>query len=163
MQLVILFSLMLNRPDYLNCLQDTNFSSVLEPMEISILNVMFQSSMLLFVFYSIVLMWSKMCKKDNSGKFGCFSPMRHTRNMNLKQESIPVGCVQPTRLPYLFWWLPLGVSPYRSGPVNSKSFVSKDFLRNKSKYELTIHFKHKMIGKNFTETSNKVELRIKHV
>ena len=123
---------------------------------------MFQSSMLLFVFYRIVLMWSKMCKKDNSGKFGCFSPMRRAHNI-LKQESILVGCVQPTCLPYLFWWLPLGVSQYRSGAVNSKSFVSNDFLRNKSKYELTINFKHEMIRKHFTETSNKMELRINRV
>ena len=123
---------------------------------------MFQSSMLLFVFYSIVLMRSKMCKKDNSGKFGCFSPMRRTHNI-LKQENIPVGCVQPTCLPYLYSRPRLGVSQFRSGTVNSKSFVSKDFLRNKSKYELTIHFKHEMIGIHFTQTLNKVELRINHV
>ena len=49
---------------------------------------------------------------------------------------------------------------YRSGTVNSKSFVGRDFLWNKWKYELTMHFKHEMIGKHFTETSNKVELRI---
>ena len=42
--------------------------------------------------------------------------------------------------------------------VNSKSFVGKDFVRIKWKYELTVHFKHEMIGKHFTETSNKVEL-----
>ena len=36
---------------------------------------------------------------------------------------------------------------YWSGMVNSKSFVSKDFLQNKWKYELTVHFKHEMIGK----------------
>ena len=36
---------------------------------------------------------------------------------------------------------------YRSGMVNSKSFVGKDFLRNKGKYKLTMHFKHEMIGK----------------
>ena len=52
---------------------------------------------------------------------------------------------------------------YRSDTVNSKSFVSKVFLRNKWKYELTVDFKHEMIGKHFTETSNKVELRINHV
>ena len=33
---------------------------------------------------------------------------------------------------------------YRSGTVNSKSFVGKDFLQNKWKYELTMHFKHEM-------------------
>ena len=49
------------------------------------------------------------------------------------------------------------------GTVNSKSFVGKDFLRNKWKYELTMHFKHEIIGEHFTETSNKVELRINHV
>ena len=57
---------------------------------------------------------------------------------------------------------------YRSGTVNSESFVGKDFLRIKWKYELamfelTVHFKHEMIGKHFTETSNKVELRINRV
>ena len=36
---------------------------------------------------------------------------------------------------------------YRSGMVNSKSFIGKDFLRNKWKYELTMYFKHEMIGK----------------
>ena len=55
---------------------------------------------------------------------------------------------------------------YRSGLFqsrNSKSFVDKDFLRNKWKCELTMHFKHEIIGKHFTETLNKVELRIKRV
>ena len=52
---------------------------------------------------------------------------------------------------------------YRSDTVNSKSFVGKDFLRVKWKYELTVHFKHEMIAKHFTETSNKVELRINRV
>ena len=28
----------------------------------------------------------------------------------LKQESIPVGCVQPACQLYMFWWLPLGVT-----------------------------------------------------
>ena len=42
---------------------------------------------------------------------------------------------------------------YRSGTVISKSFVGKDFLRNKWKYELTafeltVHFRHEMITKN---------------
>ena len=36
---------------------------------------------------------------------------------------------------------------YRLGTVNSKSFVGKDFLRLKWKYELTVHFKYEMIGK----------------
>ena len=49
---------------------------------------------------------------------------------------------------------------YRSGTVNSKSFVGKAFLRIKWKYGLTGHFKHEMIGKHFTETSYKVELQI---
>ena len=56
---------------------------------------------------------------------------------------------------------------YKSGTVNSKSFVSKDFLQNKWKYQLTMHFKYemigKMMGKHFIETSNKVELRINRV
>ena len=39
----------------------------------------------------------------------------------------------------------------------------KDFLQNQWKYELTVLFKHEMIGKHFTETSNKVELRINRV
>ena len=53
-------------------------------------------------------------------------------------------------------WIVL--SWYRSGTVISKSFVDKDFLRNKWKSELTVHFKHEMIGKHFTETSNKKKL-----
>ena len=52
---------------------------------------------------------------------------------------------------------------YRSGTVNSKSFVGKDLLRIKWNFELTVHFKHQMIGKHFIETSNKVELRINRV
>ena len=48
---------------------------------------------------------------------------------------------------------------YRSGTFNSKSFVGKDFLRIKWKYELTVQFKHEIIGKHLTGTSNKVELR----
>ena len=44
--------------------------------------------------------------------------------------------------------------------VNLKSFICKDFLRKK--YELTVYFKCEMIGKHFTETLNKVELRINH-
>ena len=50
---------------------------------------------------------------------------------------------------------------YRSGTVISKSFVGKDFLRIQWKYELTVHFKHEMIGKHFTETSNKMEFHIR--
>ena len=52
---------------------------------------------------------------------------------------------------------------YRSGTVNSKSFVGKDLLQIKWNFELTVYFKHEMIGKHFIETSNKVELRINHV
>ena len=36
---------------------------------------------------------------------------------------------------------------YRSGTVNSKSFVGKVLLRIKWKFELTVHFKHEMLGK----------------
>ena len=35
------------------------------------------------------------------------------------------------------------------GTVNLQSFVVKDFLRNKWKYELTVHFKYEMIVKHF--------------
>ena len=35
---------------------------------------------------------------------------------------------------------------YRLGTVNSKSFVSKVLLRIKWKFELTVHFKHEMLG-----------------
>ena len=38
-------------------------------------------------------------------------------------------------------------SNYRSGTDNSKSFVSKVLLRMKWKFELTVHFKHEMLGK----------------
>ena len=36
---------------------------------------------------------------------------------------------------------------YRSGTVNSKSFVGKVLLQIKWKFELTVHFKHEMLGK----------------
>ena len=36
---------------------------------------------------------------------------------------------------------------YRLGTVNSKSFVSKVLLRIKWKFELTVHFKHGILGK----------------
>ena len=36
---------------------------------------------------------------------------------------------------------------YRLGTVNSKSFVGKVLLRIKWKFELTVHFKHKMLEK----------------
>ena len=36
---------------------------------------------------------------------------------------------------------------YGSGMVNSKSFVGKVLLRIKWKFELTVHFKHEMLGK----------------
>ena len=52
---------------------------------------------------------------------------------------------------------------YRLGTVNSKLFAGKDFLRNKWKYELTVHFKHEMIGKHLTGTLIKVGLRINRV
>ena len=35
---------------------------------------------------------------------------------------------------------------YRLGTVNSKSFVSKVLLQIKWKFELTVHFKHEMLG-----------------
>ena len=36
---------------------------------------------------------------------------------------------------------------YRSGTVNSKSFVGKVLLRIKWKFELTVYFKHGILGK----------------
>ena len=36
---------------------------------------------------------------------------------------------------------------YRLGTVNSKSFVSKILLLIKWKFELTVYFKHEMLGK----------------
>ena len=35
---------------------------------------------------------------------------------------------------------------YRSGTVNSKSFVGKVLLRIKWKFELTVYFKHEILG-----------------
>ena len=43
----------------------------------------------------------------------------------------------------------INILTYRSGTVNSKSFVGKVFHWIKWKYELTVHFKLEMIGKNF--------------
>ena len=45
---------------------------------------------------------------------------------------------------------------YRSDTVNSKPFVGKVFLRIKWIFELTVHLKHEMIGKHFTEMSQKL-------
>ena len=53
----------------------------------------------------------------------------------------------------LYVLCPLYFAYYRSGTVNSKSFVGKVLLRIKRKFELTVHFKHEMIEKLFTETS----------
>ena len=36
---------------------------------------------------------------------------------------------------------------YKSGTVNSKSFVGKVLLRIKWKFELTVYFKHGILGK----------------
>ena len=36
---------------------------------------------------------------------------------------------------------------YRSGTVNSKSFVGKVLLQIKWKFELTVHFKHEILRK----------------
>ena len=38
------------------------------------------------------------------------------------------------------------LTDYRSGTVDSKSFVSKVLLRIKWKFELTVHFKQEMIN-----------------
>ena len=43
------------------------------------------------------------------------------------------------------------VRKYRSGTVNSKSFVGKVLLRIKRKFELTVHFKHEMIRKTYSQ------------
>ena len=48
---------------------------------------------------------------------------------------------------------------YRSATVNWKSFVGKVFLQIKWKFELTVHFKHEMIGKHFTEMSQKLWIK----
>ena len=48
---------------------------------------------------------------------------------------------------------------YRSGTVNSKSFIGKVLLRIKWKFELTVHFKHEMLGKWKKNISQ--QLRIK--
>ena len=43
---------------------------------------------------------------------------------------------------------------YRLGTVNSKSFVDEILLRIMWKFELKVYFKHEMLGKLFTVTSN---------
>ena len=48
---------------------------------------------------------------------------------------------------------------YMSDTVNSKSFVNKVLLRIKWNYESTMHFKHEMIGKHFTEISQKLWIK----
>ena len=49
------------------------------------------------------------------------------------------------------------VQCYRSGMVNSKSFIGKVLLQIKWKFELTVNFKHDIIGKHFTEMSQNFE------
>ena len=49
---------------------------------------------------------------------------------------------------------------YRLGTVNAKSFTGKVLLGINWKLELTVYLEHDVIGKHFTETLNKVELRI---
>ena len=43
---------------------------------------------------------------------------------------------------------------------HSSAWISFEISGNK---KLIVHFKHELIGKHFTETSNKVELRINRV
>ena len=52
---------------------------------------------------------------------------------------------------YVIWFFMLVVLEYRLGTVNSKSFLSKVLLRIKWKFELTVHFKHEMLGKNISQ------------
>ena len=42
---------------------------------------------------------------------------------------------------------------YRSGTVNSKSFIGKVLLRIKWKFELTVYFKHEILGQLYTHIS----------
>ena len=48
---------------------------------------------------------------------------------------------------------------YRSGTVNSKSFVCNVFLLIKWKFELTVHFKDEIKGKHFTEMPQKLWIK----
>ena len=79
---------------------------------------------------------------------------RSYRKVMSSQVSVPEGVVglYPPPGPYA----PQGhASPsqqscninYRSGTVNSKSFVGKVLLRIKWKFELTVYFKHGILGK----------------
>ena len=47
----------------------------------------------------------------------------------------------------------------RLGTVNLKSFVSKVLLRIKWKFELTVHFKHEMLGSQPDLSKNKTKIK----
>ena len=53
-------------------------------------------------------------------------------------------------------WLTEMSNNYRSGTVNSKSFVCKVLLRIKWRFELTVQFKQEMIEKHFIKISQKL-------
>ena len=61
-------------------------------------------------------------------------------NVHGSYQSIPIGIYYYNRS-----YVNVNIN-YRLGTVNSKSFVSKVLLRIKWKFELTVHFKHEMLG-----------------
>ena len=65
----------------------------------------------------------------------------------LKRETLPRGRPLLEVNPPPKKWDQTGSARYRSGMVNSKSFVGKVLLRTKWNFELTVHFKHEMLGK----------------
>ena len=70
------------------------------------------------------------------------------KSMNKLTLNEPVMSQEHAILPILnqFYFLFLR-NLYRLGTVYSKTFVSKVLLRIKWKFELTVHFKHEMLGK----------------
>ena len=67
--------------------------------------------------------------------------MRRSIRSERVQQWTVVTVTQGTKSLYCF------NSGYRSGTVNSKSFVGKVLLQIKWKFELTVHFKHGILGK----------------
>ena len=85
-------------------------------------------------------------------KFNKFPFLPLAKFLSLKyRNNVVLFKVMVSTATYLF--VSFSGMEYRSGTVNSKSFVGKVMLRIKWKFELTLHIKHEMIEKLFKETS----------
>ena len=89
----------------------------------------------------------------------CYPFLRKNKNYKTHEKESKI-CFKERRKDTIGVYLKTGPitemhcsNKYRSDTVNSKSFVGKVLLRIKWKFELTVHFKHEMIEKIFTESS----------